>query len=78
MAIDMCRRIHLLCRRFAPGSMDHKPDHEGDREMEEKEMIALRRGQCFYNEKNGEYVYIAETTLVCTYVAHKLLGGRYQ
>lgn len=23
-------------------------------------MIALRRGQCFYNEKNGEYVYIAE------------------
>ena len=23
-------------------------------------MIALRRGQCFRNEKNGEYVYIAE------------------
>lgn len=23
-------------------------------------MIALRRGQCFYNQKDGEYVYIAE------------------
>lgn len=23
-------------------------------------MIALRRGQCFYNERNGEYVYIAD------------------
>ena len=27
---------------------------------EEEEMIALRRGQCFYNERNGEYVYIAD------------------
>ena len=35
----MYRRVHLLGRRFAPGSMDHNPDHEGYREMEEKEMI---------------------------------------
>ena len=50
----------MLCRRADPGSMDHYSDHDPDREMEEQEMIVLRRGQCFYDEKHQRFVTIAE------------------